>query len=231
MSFIKNIGRSLDQKFPQLITATGKIVAPPEELIKRVLFSCHMCGQCILHSTGLTRLMRDNGTLESGRKLVQPPRILIGGAIGLTAPPLEFRPHRLAKKIAAGADFVTSQLVFDMDLLKLYMARIRDLGLDEKTYILIGIGALASAGMARAIDQYTPGVVVPHALIKRLERVPTKLQKEEGIKIVVEQIHALTEIPGISGIDLMDLQPESWFPTVEIVERAGLLNRPSREVI
>jgi methylenetetrahydrofolate reductase (NADPH) len=99
-------------------------------------------------------------------------------------------------------------------LTKKHAARICDLGLDEKTYILIGIGALASAGIARAIDQYTPGVVVPQAIIKRLERVPTKQQKEEGIKIVIDQIHALPEIPGKSGIDLMDLQPESWFPTV-----------------
>jgi methylenetetrahydrofolate reductase (NADPH) len=155
------------------------------------------------------------------------PKLLIGGAIGLTAPPPEFRPHRLAKKIAAGADFVTSQLVFDINLLKRYMKRIQDFGLVEKRNILIGVGALASAGMAHAIDKYPPGVVVPEPIIKRLEGIPKKKQKEEGIKIVVEQIQELMEIPGISGIDLMDLQPETWFPTVEIVERAGLLDRPS----
>ena len=181
-----------------------------------------------LDSTGFIRMlkrMRDEGTFDSGRELEVPPRIYIGAAAGPTAPPLEFRPHRMAKKLAAGADFITTQLVFDMDLFRDFMKRTADLGLTEKTHILVGVGALPGPGAARAVDK-TPGCVVPQHVIDRLEGVPRGRRRAEGIKMVVEQIHELQEIPGVSGVDIMDLKPDSWFPTAEIVEAAGLADRP-----
>ena len=94
-----------------------------------------------------------------------------------------------------------------------------------ETHILVGVGALPGPGAARAVDK-TSGCVMPQHVIDRLEGVPKGQRRAEGIKIVVEQIHELQEIPGVSGVDIMDLKPDSWFPTAEIVEAAGLANRP-----
>lgn len=174
----------------------------------------------------LVRKMRDEGTFESGREITVPPKLLIGGAVGITAPPLEFRPHRMAKKMSAGVDFLTSQLVFDMSMLESFMKQARDLGLLEHTKLLIGVGALPGPLAARNINKHTPGVVIPEAIIKRLDGVPKDKRRDEGIKIVVEQIQQLKEMPGIAGIDIMDMKPDSWFPTPEIVELAGLKERP-----
>ena len=113
-----------------------------------------------------------------------------------------------------------------MELLRDFMSRVRDLGLDQKTHILIGVGALAGPGMARAINKNTPGVVIPQHIIDRLDQTPKKERRNEGIKICVEHIQEMMEIPGVSGIDIMDLIPDKWFPTAEIVERAGLMDRP-----
>lgn len=171
--------------------------------------------------------LRDDGRFESGeRELVSKPDFFVGGAVGVTANPIALRPHRMARKIKAGADFIITQLVFDMTLFHEFMNRIYDLGLDEKTHILVGVGALNSPGMARAINKNTPGVVIPDHIIKRLEGVPSDKRKQEGINICVEQIQELMAMRGISGIDIMDLDFRRWFPTPEIVERAGLANRP-----
>lgn len=171
--------------------------------------------------------LRDEGRFESGeRELVERPNIFVGGAVGVTAPPMALRPHRMARKLLAGADFVITQLVFDMDLFRQFMARVRDMGLDEKTHILVGVGALNNAGMARAINKNTPGVMIPETIIQRLETVPKSKRKDEGIRICVEQIQELVEMPGVSGIDIMDLDFRRWFPTPEIVEQAGLADRP-----
>ncbi|MDJ0749440.1 MAG: methylenetetrahydrofolate reductase C-terminal domain-containing protein [Woeseiaceae bacterium] len=174
----------------------------------------------------LVRKMRDEGTFESGRELTVPPKFFIGGAVAITAPPLEFRPHRMAKKIAAGVNFVTSQLVFDMDLLADFVKRATDLGILQNTYLLIGVGALPGPKAAEMINKHTPGVTIPDAIIKRLAGVPPSDRRKEGVKIVVEQIQQMREMPGISGIDLMDMRPDAWFPTPEIVELAGLSSRP-----
>ena len=173
----------------------------------------------------LVRKMRDEGTFESGREILIPPKFFIGGAVAITAPPLEFRPHRMAKKMAAGVDFLTSQLVFDMSLLESFMKRVHELGIIQNTHLLIGVGALPGPGTARAINKHTPGVIIPESIIERLEGVPKQDRRKEGIKIVVEQIQQLKEIPGIAGVDIMDMKPDSWFPTPEIVELAGLKER------
>ena len=180
-----------------------------------------------MHFISLVKKMRDEGTFESGREIVVPPKFFIGGAVAITAPPREFRPHRMAKKIAAGVNFVTSQLVFDMNLLEDFLKRATDLGILQNTHLLIGVGALPGPKAAEMINKHTPGVTIPEAMIKRLAGVPPKDRRSEGIRIVVEQIQQMREMPGISGIDIMDMRPDAWFPTPEIVELAGLDNRPS----
>jgi methylenetetrahydrofolate reductase (NADPH) len=175
----------------------------------------------------LVRRMRDAGEFDSGRKLAVAPKFLIGGAVAITAPPLEFRPHRMAKKIAAGADFIVSQLVFDMALLERFMRQARDLGVLQRTRLIIGVGALPGPETARAINKHTPGVLIPEHIIRRLEGVPREERRQEGIRIVVEQIQQLRAMPGVAGVDIMDMKPDGWFPTPEIVALAGLAARPT----
>lgn len=169
------------------------------------------------------RHLRDDEKLLSGRPLQHAPRLLIGGGAEPTSPPLEFRPHRLAKKIAAGIDFAVTQVVYDMALLRSYMHAVREMGLDNKIHILISVGALGGPAMARGMNNSTPGVTVPEDVIRRMEAAPAGKRRDEGVKICVEQIHELLEMPGISGIDIMDVDPGRY---AEIVEVAGLEERP-----
>ncbi|WP_367249093.1 methylenetetrahydrofolate reductase, partial [Pseudomonas sp. SB113] len=115
------------------------------------------------------RIMRDNGKFLSGRKLTTPPEVFLGAAINPFAPPYDFRPHRLAKKIAAGAQFVQSQYCFDVPMFRTYMERVRDHGLIEDCYSLCGVGHLATAKTAKWIRSNVPGIHIPDSVIKRLE--------------------------------------------------------------
>jgi len=175
------------------------------------------------------RVMRDNGKFLSGRKLTTPPEVFLGGAINPFAPPFDFRPHRLAKKIAAGAQFVQSQYCYDVPMFREYMKRVTDLGLIEKCFILCGVGPLASAKTARWMRSNVPGVHVPDAIIKRLEGA--EKQKQEGKRLCIDIINEVKEIPGVSGVHVMAYRQEEF--VAEIVDESGVLKgrRPwKREV-
>ena len=165
------------------------------------------------------RIMRDNGKFLSGRKLTTPPEVFLGAAINPFAPPHDFRPHRLAKKIAAGAQFVQSQYCFDVPMFRTYMGRVRDLGLIEKCFVMCGVGPLASAKTARWIRSNVPGIHIPDAIIKRLEGAQD--QKKEGKQLAIDIINEVKEIPGISGIHVMAYRQEEY--VAEIVDESGVL--------
>ncbi len=165
------------------------------------------------------RTMRDEQKFLSGRKLSVPPKVFLGAAINPFAPPYDFRPLRLAKKIAAGAQFVQSQYCFDLELLDRYMMRVRELGLHEQCFILVGVGPLASARAARWIRTNVPGIHIPDDIIARLEGAED--QKAEGKKICIEMMQAAREIDGVSGVHVMAYRQEEL--VAEIVEEAGVL--------
>ena len=165
------------------------------------------------------RTMRDDGRFLSGRKLTTPPSVFLGGAINPFAPPYDFRPHRLAKKIAAGAQFVQSQYCFDVPMLREYMKRVRDLGLTEKCFILVGVGPLASAKTARWIRSNVPGIHIPDSIISRLEGAEN--QKAEGKRLCIDIINEVKEIEGVSGIHMMAYRQEEL--VAEIVHDSGVL--------
>jgi 5,10-methylenetetrahydrofolate reductase len=165
------------------------------------------------------RIMRDEGRLLSGRSLSKPPELFIGAAENPFAPPYNFRPLRLAKKIAAGAQFIQTQYCYDIPMLERFMARARDLGLHEKCFILVGVGPLASARAARWIREHVPGVHIPDAVIERIERAPK--QREEGKRLCIELIQQIREIEGVAGIHLMAYRQEE--SVAEIIERANVL--------
>lgn len=165
------------------------------------------------------RTMRDEEKFLSGRKLTTPPAVFLGAAINPFAPPYDFRPQRLAKKIAAGAQFVQSQYCYDVPMLREYMKRVRDMGLDEKCFILVGVGPLASAKTARWIRTNVPGVHIPNAVIARLEGAEN--QKEEGKRLCIDIIDEVKEIEGVSGVHVMAYRQEEF--VAEIVHDSGVL--------
>jgi 5,10-methylenetetrahydrofolate reductase len=165
------------------------------------------------------RIMRDNGKFLSGRKLTTPPKLFLGAAINPFAPPYDFRPHRLGKKIAAGAQFVQSQYCFDVPMFRTYMQKVRDLGYAEKCFILCGVGPLASAKTAKWIRTNVPGIHIPDAVIKRLEGAQD--QKKEGKQLCIDIINEVKEIPGVAGIHVMAYRQEEY--VAEIVDESGVL--------
>ena len=165
------------------------------------------------------RTMRDEGRFLSGRKITGPPPVFIGAAANPFAPPHDFRPLRLAKKIAAGAQFVQTQYCYDIPMMARYMARVRDLGLHERCFILAGCGPLASAKAAKWIRANVAGVHIPDAVIARMEGA--KNQRAEGKHICVEIIQQLREMPGVAGIHLMAYKQEESI--AEIVHESGVL--------
>jgi 5,10-methylenetetrahydrofolate reductase len=165
------------------------------------------------------RTMRDEAKFLSGRKLTTPPAVFLGAAINPFAPPYDFRPHRLAKKIAAGAQFVQSQYCYDVPMLREYMKRVRDMGLTENCFVLCGVGPLASARTAKWMRSNVPGVHIPDAVIARLEGA--EKQKEEGKRLCIDIINEVKEIEGISGIHMMAYRQEEL--VAEIVHESGVL--------
>jgi methylenetetrahydrofolate reductase (NADPH) len=168
--------------------------------------------------------MRDESVFLSGREITTPPCFFLGAAANPFAPPHEWRPQRLAKKIAAGAQFIQTQYCFDLDRLRDYMAQVRDLGLDKQAFILAGVGPLKSAGAAKYIRDKVPGVVIPDQIIDRLEKTPKERQQEEGKNICIEIIKQIQEIEGIAGVHIMAYRQEHL--VADIVDQAGLLPRP-----
>jgi 5,10-methylenetetrahydrofolate reductase len=165
------------------------------------------------------RIMRDNGKFLSGRKLTTPPQVFLGCAVNPFAPPYDFRPIHLGKKIAAGAQFAQTQYCFDVPMFKTFMQKARDLGHTEKLFLLCGVGPLASAKTAKWIRSNVPGIHIPDAVIKRLEGAQD--QKKEGKQLCIDIINEVKEIPGVAGIHVMAYRQEEY--VAEIVDESGVL--------
>jgi methylenetetrahydrofolate reductase (NADPH) len=168
-------------------------------------------------------IMRDKGMFLSGRKLTEPPRLFLGAASNPFVPPFDWRPLRLAKKVAAGADFIQTQYCFDVPRLQTFMARVRDLGLHEKVFILVGVGPLRSEKTAEFMRTKVPGVHIPDTIVERLRKTPKEQKREEGKRICIEIIQQVREIEGVSGVHVMAYRQEEL--VAEIIEEAGLLPR------
>jgi len=170
------------------------------------------------------RHMRDEGKFLSGEEIKVPPNLFVGAAANPFADPFKIRVPRLAKKIAAGAEFIQTQCVYNLDKFELWMKGVVERGLHEQVFIMPGITPMRSVGMAKYMARAVPGMDVPEELIKRLSGVPKDKQAEEGITIAVESIQRLKECKGVSGFHIMAIEWEDKVP--EIVERSGLYPRP-----
>jgi methylenetetrahydrofolate reductase (NADPH) len=173
----------------------------------------------------MTKNMRDESKFLGGADIDTPPKMFIGAAANPFAEPLEWRVYRLAKKVEAGADFIQTQCIFNMEKMRKWVHQANEMGLTEKVYIMAGITPMKSLGMAKFMKNKVPGMDVPDEIINRLGGVEKKQQAEEGIKIACEQIEEFKEMKGVAGVHLMAIEWEHKVP--EITERAGVLPRPN----
>jgi methylenetetrahydrofolate reductase (NADPH) len=182
----------------------------------------------------MVRGLRDEKKFQCGEEIKgSEPRLFIGAAENPFADPFEFRPYRLAKKAQAGADFIQTQLIYNVPKFKEFMKRVVDLGVHEKVFILAGVGPLKTAGAAKYMRDQVPGMDVPNEIVERMEAAGKGIEdkkekaaaaREEGIKVCVELIQQMREIPGVAGVHIMAIEWEEAVPI--ITEKAGLLPRP-----
>ncbi|MDP6313281.1 MAG: methylenetetrahydrofolate reductase [Arenicellales bacterium] len=163
------------------------------------------------------------------------PGYFIGAAANPFAEPLEWRPFRLAKKTAAGADFIQTQLVYDIPRFREYMKKVVELGVHERTAILAGVGPLKSTGMARYMRDRVPGMSVPQECIERMagavagidegdKKARAEAWRAEGIQLCIEQIQEIRQIEGVAGVHITAIE---WEAAIKpLVEGAGLSPRP-----
>nr|WP_321398338.1 methylenetetrahydrofolate reductase [uncultured Desulfobacter sp.] len=164
--------------------------------------------------------MRDEGKFQGGANITDPPKMFIGAAANPFADPFELRVMRLAKKIAAGVDFIQTQCIFNVPKFEEWMKQVVDRGLDEKVAILAGITPMKSLGMAKYMKSKVPGMDIPDSVIDRLAGVDKDKQAAEGIKMAIEQMQRLKECKGVKGFHIMAIEWEEKVP--ELVKGAGL---------
>ncbi len=169
--------------------------------------------------------MRDEKKFQCGDDMAVEPRLFIGAAENPFADPFEFRVPRLAKKVDAGADFIQTQIIFNVDKFAEWMKGVRDRGLHKRVKILAGVAPIKSMGAARYMKNRVPGMDVPDSIIERLQGVQKEQVSREGIDLCVDIIKQVREIEGVAGIHLMAIEWEEVVP--EIIEAAGLLPRPT----
>jgi methylenetetrahydrofolate reductase (NADPH) len=166
--------------------------------------------------------MRDEQVFIGGEKLEAPLDIFIGAVENPFADPFEYRAYRLAKKVEAGADFIQTQAIFDMERFERWMEKVRELGIHKQVPILAGVIPIKSLGAARYMKNNVSGMIVPDELLERVKGAQDK--KEEGVRICVETIERLKKVEGLAGVHIMAVAWEEIVP--EIVTRARLLPRP-----
>ena len=187
----------------------------------------------------MVKAMRDEHKFQCGDDIKgECPRLFLGAAANPFGDPFEFRPYRLAKKAVAGADFIQTQLIYDIPRFREYMKKVVDMGLHEKVYILAGVGPIKSSGAARYMRDNVPGMIVRDEYVDRMAAAIKDIPKEEkaarreawqttGIQMCIEQIQEIREIPGVAGVHIMAIE---WEEAVRpIVEGAGLYPRPTVE--
>jgi len=168
--------------------------------------------------------MRDEAKFQGGADITDPPKMFIGAAANPFADPFELRVMRLAKKVAAGVDFIQTQCIFNTAKFEEWMKQVVDRGLHEKVAILAGITPMKSLGMAKYMKSKVPGMDIPDEVIDRLAGVDKEKPAEEGINMAIEQMQRLKECKGVKGFHIMAIEWEQKVP--ELVKGAGLYPRP-----
>jgi methylenetetrahydrofolate reductase (NADPH) len=168
------------------------------------------------------RAMRDEGTLLSGRALDPAPECFLGAVENPFAPPAGSGAERLGRKVAAGAQFVQTQFVFDVPAFAQWLAQVRDLGLDQRCYLLAGVGLVRSRRALDFIRDKLPGVHVPDDVYRRLRAVPADRIGAEGERLAAEIVQQVSQLPGVAGVHLLTAGSEHAIPGIlDGVDRRG----------
>ncbi|HET7235578.1 MAG TPA: methylenetetrahydrofolate reductase [Actinomycetota bacterium] len=205
---------------PNILCMTGDDVTAGDHPEAKPIFDIDS-----LHLLRIARIMRDEGCYLSGRPLTRPPTFLVGAVENPFAPPLEFRPMRLGKKIEAGAEFVQTQICFNVEKMRLFMARCGELGLLDHVWVIAGVFIPRSGLATRYLRDHVPGIDVPESLLERMEAGSAPEQRRAGIEVALEVLDLVRQIPGVAGVHLMTINNEEAIPTV--LEEGGLLPRPA----
>jgi methylenetetrahydrofolate reductase (NADPH) len=173
----------------------------------------------------MIRMMRDDQVFESGKAIPKrAPDLFIGAVENPFAPPYDFRPIRLAKKVAAGAQFIQTQLIYNVGRFREFMARVVDLGLHETVHIMAGVGPIRSLKAAEHMATKVAGMEVPEEIVARMRGLSKEDQMKAGADLCVEIIDAVRNIEGVHGVHIMAV---SWPESIPgILETAGLYPRP-----
>jgi methylenetetrahydrofolate reductase (NADPH) len=163
--------------------------------------------------------LRARGELYPGEVIDEPPRYLIGVADAPLIPNYDYA--RLEAKAEAGARFVQTQIVFDVDAFAAWADGARERGILDRLHILAGIAVVRSARSARFLGTL-PGVIVPDALMRRLESAGEQ-GVDEGVAVAAELVRGVRSIPGIRGVHLMALGHPEVIRAVALT--AGLADR------
>jgi len=165
------------------------------------------------------RGLRDGHRFQSGRKVTFAPRVFFGAAENPFAPPFDWRPFRLAKKVAAGAQFIQTQYCYDVPRLSQFMRKVDDLGLLDRVFILVGVGPLRSAKAAEWMRSHVPGVHIPDAIVARMAGAANP--PAEGRRLCIELIQEIREIRGVAGVHVMAYRQEE--AVAEVIADSGVL--------
>ena len=168
----------------------------------------------------MVRKMRDEGKFLCGEDEAGAPQLFIGAAENPFADPFSFRAIRLAKKVRAGAEFIQTQMIYNVPKFARWMEQVRERGLHERVKILAGVGPIKSAGAARYMKSSVPGMDVPDEIIARMAPLKGKAARAEGLRICIEIIEQIKQIPGVAGVHIMAIEWEEAVP--EIVQAAKL---------
>lgn len=174
----------------------------------------------------MIRMMRNHQVFENGKPIPKrAPDFFIGAVENPFAPPYEFRPMRLAKKIVAGAQFIQTQLIYNLERFREFMKRAVDLGLHEKVYILAGVGPIRSIKVAEYMANQVAGMDVPDKITRRLQGLSKEDQAKAGIDICCEIASEVRQIEGVRGLHIMAV---SWPDAVpQVARNLGLYPRPT----
>ncbi len=158
------------------------------------------------------------GANWSGEALPEPPQLYLGAAANPFADPFEFRARRLARKAEAGAQFVQTQCVLDLERFRSFMQMVVGMGLHEKVHVMAGVIPLRSHKAALFMKNKVAGMSVPDEVVERLRRASDP--KEEGIRLCVETIQELSGIKGVHGVHITAIAWEDIIP--RLVSESGI---------
>jgi methylenetetrahydrofolate reductase (NADPH) len=169
----------------------------------------------------LYRDLADDGSLVGEMGIAGAGPFCLGGVAAPFADPLEMQVARLAKKITAGAEFLITQPVFDLDRFIAWWNEVTRRGIHEKVAIVAGIQPLADAQEAQSLAGKRPAPIIPEAVLARLaSRTERGAQRAEGIAIALETIERLSALTGLRGFSVCG--DGHFDAAVEVIEKSGL---------